>query len=92
MTCLECGHHWPPCPETGYDADGYCSAACEQAVMDRGRAVAVYFRCEFEGCTDTFDTLPDHHLSELGCFCPKHEKWMEKHHSVERDKTRRGYA
>ena len=35
MTCLECGHWAPPCPETGYDADRYCSAACEQAEWER---------------------------------------------------------
>ena len=34
MTCLECGRWVPPCPETGYDADDYCSVACEQTAMN----------------------------------------------------------
>ena len=30
MTCDECGRWYPADRETGYDADSYCSAECEE--------------------------------------------------------------
>jgi predicted amino acid dehydrogenase len=35
MTCTECGRWIPSDPETGYDADLHCSAACEQIADER---------------------------------------------------------
>ena len=37
MTCLYCGRYAPPDPDTGYDADDYCSLAC--AMNTEGESV-----------------------------------------------------
>lgn len=33
--CPECAAYSPPCRETGYDADDFCSGECEEKYMDR---------------------------------------------------------
>jgi predicted nucleic acid-binding Zn ribbon protein len=42
--CPVCGKRSPPCPETGYDGEGFCSQECEEkASMKNEEQVVIWF-------------------------------------------------